>query len=83
MTKFAGGRGAIGSFSAGFSVDVNVLLGNTVKTWSRVYSASDAVTVTTPQGLSSLLGKYSNDPSWEGFDDFLREYRNEIDRINE
>lgn len=48
-----------------------------------MYSASDAVTVTAPQGLSSLLGKYNDDPTWEGFADFLADYRREIDRLNE
>ena len=72
-----------GFMSAGLSLDVNALLGASVKNWSRVFSSSDAITVTTPQGLSSLLGKYNNDPSWEGFEDFLRDYNAQIDRMNE
>jgi len=28
-----------------------------------------------------LIGKYKNDPSWEGFDDFLKEYRAGVDQL--
>jgi hypothetical protein len=82
-TRFLGGQETTGLLSANLSLDLNLLLGNPVKSWQRVYSASDAVTVTAPQGLSSLLGKYNDDPTWEGFADFLADYRREIDRLNE
>ena len=71
-----------GSFiSGGLSFEVNALAGT--EPWGEVVSASDTITVTIPQGLSSLLGKYNDDPSWDGFSDFLEEYRREIDRANE
>lgn len=33
-------------------------------------------------GLVSLLGKYNDDRSWEGFSAFLEQYRREIDEMN-
>ena len=34
------------------------------------------------RGLSSLLGKYNDDPSWDDFSAFLEHYRREIDEMN-
>lgn len=33
-------------------------------------------------GLASLVGKYNDDPSWDGFPAFLEQYRREIDEMN-
>jgi hypothetical protein len=72
------------AISGGIVLDVDVehSLENAGVT-SAVYSASDAITIPTPLGLKSLLGKYNDDPSWEHFSDFLEQYRREIDAINE
>ena len=29
----------------------------------------------------SLKGKYRDDPSWDGFDDFLRDYQQQMNRL--
>lgn len=29
----------------------------------------------------SLMGRYRDDPTWDGFEDFLREYRQGMDRV--
>lgn len=46
-------------------------------------SSADTITLFTPPGLKSLLGKYNNDPSWDEFPNFLEQYRREIDAIND
>jgi hypothetical protein len=73
-----------GAMSGGIVLDVDVehSLENAGVT-SAVYSASDAITITAPPGLKSLLGKYNDDPSGKEFSDFLEQYRREIDAINE
>ena len=73
------------AISGGIVLDVDVehSLEKNVGVTSAVYSASDAITIPTPLGLKSLLGKYNDDPSWEEFSDFLEQYRREIDAIKE
>ncbi|HXD32290.1 MAG TPA: hypothetical protein VN643_14310 [Pyrinomonadaceae bacterium] len=63
-------------------------------TAERIRSRRDQqLTVTVPEVQSSgnvvaanpwpnLIGKYKNDPTWEGFDDFLKEYRAQVDHLH-
>lgn len=34
-----------------------------------------------PDPWPRLIGKYKNDRTWEGFDDFLKDYRRKIDQL--
>jgi hypothetical protein len=34
------------------------------------------------EGLASLLGKYHDDPTWEEFQEHIKEYRRQIDELN-
>ena len=83
MTRLWGASESPLLVSTNLSFNVNSFLGSTVQKWERLLSSSDVITITPPQGLSSLIGKYNDDLSWEGFEDFLRQYRAEIDRLNE
>ncbi len=34
-----------------------------------------------PNPWVKLIGKYKNDQTWEGFDEFLKDYRRKIDQL--
>lgn len=69
---------------AGFSAGVIVTLEHIKQrdqqltaTISEVQAAGNVSTNPWPQ----IVGRYEGDPSWDGFEDFLKEYRQNIDKL--
>lgn len=59
------------------------------RTWGFVLKESESVQTSTiavnvqgPRGLAALVGKYDNDPTWDDFNDFVAEYRRQMDEMN-